>query len=281
MTKNQTRITSSDTEQLRLPIGVEIRDTALIVPATLDDEQILALGAKLRRIQNASQWWIADLVVHVQNLLGSKDHPRKAAKKLYDQLHEIWPQYERSTLKTYAAVARCVPPDLRSSRLSFDHHRHIATLSDQPQGRELQTHFIKIAIELEMTTEDLRLAITDTRHGVARKLAAPDRPAAKNVNPRSGSEEAEPAVRRGAQSGDGLPIPEPELMQNSHAQLSIEAHRSLVRLSEWYRAERKKGKEFTAARRAALLEDLAPIVEQMHVVAEIVDGLSKSSEYEQ
>ncbi len=282
---NRKKLTSESGSngQITLPFGVHMGEVSLDVPQTLDDEQIISLGDQLRRVNNAAPWWLADYLVLVLDLFKDENHPRSSAKKVYDRVCMLFPQHERGTLRELAYVARSVPAEIRSPRLSFAHHRHLAPLATETEGKKLQAHYVKKAVELEMTVEDLRLTIADTRKGVVHQLAA--KPAKRLKNANVIDADVSPA---GADAGDGLPIAkppsEPETMSGSHAQLASEAYRALVRIRDWYAAERKKsrgGGDWSHERRAALIRDLEPVLDEMHKLSEIACDLTKTGEHDQ
>jgi len=283
---NRKKLTSDSGSngQITLPFGVHMGEVSLDVPQTLDDEQIITLGDQLRRVNNAAPWWLADYLVLVLDLFKDEKHPRASAKKVYDRVCMLFPQHERGTLRELAYVARSVPADIRSPRLSFAHHRHLAPLATETEGKKLQAHYLKKAVELEMTVEDLRLTIADTRKGVMHQLAAKPTKRLKNAEPADAGDEADAA----GDPGDGLPIArppsEPETMSGSHAQLASEAHRALVRIRDWYAIEKKKsrgGSEWSSDRREALIRDLEPVLDEMHKIAEIAEDLAKVGEHDQ
>lgn len=284
MTKPKSNALAKNDEpmpQMNLPFGVEITDTALIIPATLDDAQLMVLSRNLRRMQCASSWWIADLALFLKEMFDDKARPLRAAKLVYDKITGLWPQYERSTLKFYASVAKSVPPALRVSSLSFTHHQHVAALALETNGRELQSHYLKKAVELEMTAEDLRLMVADTKRGVQSDIVKRINAPAKKTAKKKG--ETIEITDPDAQLPIARPEIEPECLTGTHAQLAADIHRSIVRLREWYASEKKKsrGVNWTAERKRALIDDLNPVLDEMHKVAEIAEDLTKGNEYEQ
>lgn len=283
MTKQISNRHGDAIEQLGLPIGVALTDVSLEAPQTLDDEQIVDLGRKLRRIQNASAWWVADYIVFVQQLFAGNGRPRRDT---YDRVQKLWPQYSRSTLQTYASIARRVPAKLRSSILSFDHHTHIATLFEEKNADVMQAHYIKVAERAEATAEDLRLMIADTRKGIASEKPKRGRPMKQQTIDISASEDSSSGsvgahVR--IQADDGLPIPrepEPELMTGSHAQLASDAQRALTRLRGWYAAKARKETpaDWPDERKAVLVADLKPVLNEMHAIADIFGALTNAEQ---
>ena len=107
--------------QMTLPFGVEIQPAALLVPQTLSDDQVIALGRSLRSIHTASAWWIADYILFVADM-ASKSKTRRAGKAIYEQVSKLWPTYSRGHLSNLASVARRVPPRLRSEARMRESH---------------------------------------------------------------------------------------------------------------------------------------------------------------
>ena len=273
--------------QMTLPFGVEIQPAALLVPQTLSDDQVIALGRSLRSIHTASAWWIADYILYVADM-ALKSKTRRAGKAIYEQVSKLWPTYSRGHLSNLASVARRVPPRLRSEALSFDHHVHIATLADEREAEQLQGHYIRVAVESEMTADELRMAIADTRRGHAHPM--PKRQAIADVK------QTEPAQPRGVMmldaasddhrietESDGLPIvrpDEPEPLADSHAQLAAEAQRALAKLADWYKRQRKRARpeDWTTERKKALEHELRPLIDAMSHTADLFNELTNAEQ---
>ena len=274
--------------QLNLPIGVALNDVSLDAPATLDDEQILSLGRTIRRIENASPWWIADYVVFIGEIFkGSKFSPER--KRIYDEIQNLWPDYARHTLQNYAAVAKRIPAAVRSPRLSFSHHAHLASLADEPQGRELMDHFIKMAVKTECTAEELRLMLADTKKGIVI-----EKPKKGRGMKRVGSitveadDHGDAGQEPGRQDPPEAPPPmrasEPTLIAGSVTQLAGDAQRSLARLREWFnsKARKEKPEHWPQERKDVVIRDLKPVIDEMHGVVEIfhaLTGAEQSGDY--
>lgn len=266
--------------QLRLKYGIELTDISLGIPPTLEDEEIIEVGRRLRIFNNASAWWLADYILFCQKTFLES---RKARRDVYDRIAKLWPQYARSTLKDYATVARRVPADLRSPNLSFEHHSHIATLADEPHAGDLQRHYIKVAEEAEATADQLRLMIADTRKGV--QLGKPiKRAKAEAIDVKSSDSDANGHSAPSAHGGaDGLPIakePEPELLAGGHAQLASEAQRACTRLREWYASQARKTKVevWSDERKRVLVHDLQPLIKEMHHIVEVFGALTNAEQ---
>lgn len=278
------KIADSDpSPQMGLPFGVEIKATALEIPQTLDDEQVLTLGRQLRQIENSSAWWIAEFILFTQTLISGKNRMKGPGSRIvYDRALKLWPEYARATLVNMASVARRVPRRIRRQDLSFEHHRQVAALADEQHGVDLMAHYLKRASEAEMTHEDLRLAISDTRRGIAHQIEAPKRAEkrAEPVDPANSQENPDPP--KSAPRRDALPIPEPEpeIMRDSHAELAARAQRSLAELRGWYGSQRRRSapSDWPDERKSALVVDLKPVIDEMHEIVEIFNALTNAEQ---
>lgn len=265
--------------QMGLPFGVEIKPTSLAIPQTLDNEQVLALGQQLRAIENSSGWWIAEFILFAQGLRSAKDRPKGPKGRIYDEVLKLWPEYSRQTLINMASVARRVPAAIRRPELSFEHHRQVAILADEPHGGELMAHYLARASEAEMTHEDLRLAISDTRRGVRHEIAAPKAPPKRIVSAISPTEEVDEASPE-LEASAGAPPAEPEIMRDSHAELAARAQRALAEVRGWYASQRRRSspENWPDERKQALTVDLQPVIDEMHEIVEIFNALTNAEQ---
>lgn len=248
----------ADLGQMGLPFGVEATSTALIIPDTLDDIQLERLGRQVQKIENAGQWWVADFILFLQNAIerGPKE-ARNAKRALYNRVQNLWPEYSRATLVTWASIAKRVPPEIRSAELSFQHHIYVANLSQEPQAKQIQQHFIKRAEETGATAEQTRLMIADTKRGVLHE---------RQRRPSKAESQGRPS--------------EPEPLSGSHAQFTDSAQRELTRLRGWYESQAKKSplSSWSALRRGALVEDMRPLIGEIHKIADIWQALNGGNE---
>jgi hypothetical protein len=240
--------------------SISLTPTSLQIKADLGYDRFIELGQKLRSVHGASSWWIADYIVAAQELVKDPKQKRAAAKDIYDRVIRLWPDYARNTLQQMAYVARSVPPSVRNPKLSFEHHRYVATLDDEPNARDLQQTFLQRAIELDASAEELRLMVSDTRAGRVMR---------GSTNAQSAHESDDPSDER-----------EPEVLAGSHAQLAADAHRALARLRNWYAREQRRSpvSAWTSQRVSALLRDFGPLIAEMELVVGIREELQRQIE---
>jgi hypothetical protein len=105
-------------------------------------EDILVKAAKMRE---SSTWIIGDAINWVKSTTGSFDYVR--ASNLT--------RLEVSTLMRVALVAKNVPLTIRKERLSFDHHRAVASLKNPDD----QSMWLETAAKKEMSGDMLRKSI--------------------------------------------------------------------------------------------------------------------------
>jgi hypothetical protein len=102
-----------------LPSGLEIR-------RPLSADEYAGLGAVLRLIDEARQWWWGDWLVYGERYLG----------ETYAQYADL-AGYEPKTLQNWAYVASHVDPSLRRDDLTWSHHALVAALEPDDQRRVL------------------------------------------------------------------------------------------------------------------------------------------------
>jgi hypothetical protein len=108
----------------------------------IEIEDILVKAAKMRE---SSTWIIGDAINWVKSTTGSFDYVR--ASNLT--------RLEVSTLMRVALVAKNVPLTIRKERLSFDHHRAVASLKNPDD----QSMWLETAAKKEMSGDMLRKSI--------------------------------------------------------------------------------------------------------------------------
>jgi hypothetical protein len=121
------------------PTGLVFGDEA---PDMVEIEDILVKAAKMRE---SSTWIIGDAINWVKSTTGSFDYVR--ASNLT--------RLEVSTLMRVALVAKNVPLSIRKERLSFDHHRAVASLKNPDD----QSMWLETAAKKEMSGDMLRKSI--------------------------------------------------------------------------------------------------------------------------
>jgi hypothetical protein len=121
------------------PTGLVFGDEA---PDMVEIEDILVKAAKMRE---SSTWIIGDAINWVKSTTGSFDYVR--ASNLT--------RLEVSTLMRVALVAKNVPLTIRKERLSFDHHRAVASLKNPDD----QSMWLETAAKKEMSGDMLRKSI--------------------------------------------------------------------------------------------------------------------------
>jgi hypothetical protein len=121
------------------PTGLVFGDEA---PDMVEIEDILVKAAKMRE---SSTWIIGDAINWVKSTTGSFDYVR--ASNLT--------RLEVSTLMRVALVAKNVPLTIRKERLSFDHHRAVASLKNPDD----QSMWLETAAKKDMSGDMLRKSI--------------------------------------------------------------------------------------------------------------------------
>ena len=135
------------------PVGLVFGDGA---PDMDDIEDILVKASKMRE---SSTWIIGDAINWVKSNAGSFDYLRAS------ELTKL----EVSTLMRVALVAKNVPLQIRKERLSFDHHRAVASLKNQTD----QTMWLDTASNMNLSGELLRKSIKLGRVATAKDLEKP------------------------------------------------------------------------------------------------------------
>lgn len=135
------------------PVGLVFGDGA---PDMNDIEDILVKASKMRE---SSTWIIGDAINWVKANTGSFDYLR--ASELT--------QLEVSTLMRVALVAKNVPLQIRKERLSFDHHRAVASLKNPTD----QSMWLDTASNMNLSGELLRKSIKLGRVATTKDLEKP------------------------------------------------------------------------------------------------------------
>ena len=90
--------------------------------------QWLECGQFIRNTEQSVQFWIGDWLVYGEQAYGKTDYEQA--------LQETGLSYQ--TLRIYKHVATALPLSLRRNKLSFHHHKEVASLSPETQAHLLQ-----------------------------------------------------------------------------------------------------------------------------------------------
>jgi hypothetical protein len=132
-----------------LPHGVEIFDTALVLPCDLKEHDWKVTGERLSTITKATQWAWGDWWRHGHHAYGKR--AAIVAKGLVP--------YEFSTLMVYGTVAAAYKTLSRIKVLSFSHHQIVASLAPNVRQQWLQraaSHHWSVKQLSKMVDEDSR-----------------------------------------------------------------------------------------------------------------------------
>lgn len=121
----------------------KITDIGIQFTGHLSFDEWMQLGELIARERKKWQWALATWVQEGEYRFG----------EMYAAAIDLT-QYSLRTLQDYVYVARNVPFEVRSERLSFTHHKMIASLDPDDQRR-----FLADAIAGDWTAEDLRQAV--------------------------------------------------------------------------------------------------------------------------
>jgi len=162
-----------------------LRRTGVSIPEDASEDEWLELIGIVRKLNEAIQWTIGDLVNYAENTYPWGEKYNELAEKT---------GYSEKTLREYAYVARRIHPDIRRDDLSFGHHQLVTALSP-----EAQMHWLAEAAANGWSVNDLRAAIREAQMLAQREQNSP-RLFNKGVMPRI-SRQFQSLWER-AQSGD-------------------------------------------------------------------------------
>ncbi len=140
-------------------------------------------GAEIAKQDKKHQWQIADWMlqgVEIGEQAGKQKH--KATTEMFNRAEQAT-GLDRSTLKTWASVARNMPRLLRDNRLSFYHHKEVADLKTDAEKKQ----WLKKAIDEKLSVAAFRKAIHATQ-GTPDPEPAPVT-ATKSVRPQFSAEQ--------------------------------------------------------------------------------------------
>lgn len=132
-----------------------LKPTGIIIPDNLQEDEWLDIFKLLRKLNEAIQWSVGDLVNHAERSWGTT----------YTEMANIT-GYSEKTLRDYAYVARSVHLSMRIDNLSFSHHQQVAGMKDPLTGEPLteeQTRWLEKAYENGWSSKRLREEINATR----------------------------------------------------------------------------------------------------------------------
>lgn len=135
------------------PVGLVFGDGA---PDMSDIDDILVKASKMRE---SSTWIIGDAINWVKANTGTFDYLRAS------ELTKL----EVSTLMRVALVAKNVPLNVRKERLSFDHHRAVASLKNPDD----QNMWLETAEQKSLSGEILRKSIKLGRLATPKDMEKP------------------------------------------------------------------------------------------------------------
>jgi hypothetical protein len=130
-----------DNTIIALPGHVEATRTGLIFTDGITFREWEYLGATLRDVEGAVQWWIGDWLNY-----GERKWGEYFAQAVDEPEADRW--------KNYKWVANKVERSTRVDNLSWSHHREVAKL-DEPEQRK----WLGLAVEQGLTKEELHQAI--------------------------------------------------------------------------------------------------------------------------
>ena len=134
-----------------LPSAIVPTQTGLTFTSDITFEEWSAIGQSFGRGMESVAWCIGDWLVY-----GESHFAKRIESSAYDAAVSST-GLERQTLRQYASVCRTIPPNKRSARLSFAHHRTLADLP--PERRELWMNVVDSESTIRPTNRRLRASI--------------------------------------------------------------------------------------------------------------------------
>ena len=131
----------------RIDPKITITRTGLQVTADLSFEEWQSMASRFGAAMSSAAFVIGDWLVYGEDhFRGQKRLPgfevesissRRVSSEVYDEALRLT-GLDRSTLVTYAYVARRVPASLRNEQLSWEHHKAVARLEPHQQTKWLE-----------------------------------------------------------------------------------------------------------------------------------------------
>jgi len=112
---------------------------------TITVEDFQALGEIIIKLSESIQWILGDYIVHGDNFKFNETYQALVAQS----------GLEVNTLYDYARVCRNVNFDVRTSKLSFSHHRHVMYLKEDEQ-RFYLNHAVKEGLSVSALRDKIR-----------------------------------------------------------------------------------------------------------------------------
>ena len=152
---------------------ITLTRTGLHISDELSFEEWQSMAARFGAAMSSAAFVIGDWLVYGEDhFRGQKRLPgfeddsipsHRVSSEIYNEALRLT-GLDRSTLITYAYVARRVPSSLRNEQLSWEHHKAVAKLDEEEQKRWLQIAIDEADVELAaVPTRRLRKSITAGR----------------------------------------------------------------------------------------------------------------------
>lgn len=151
---------------------VQLNRIGLQVNAELTFSEWEAMAERFGAAMSSAAFIIGDWLVygedhfHGQSRLPGFENSNVASSKVSGEVYEAALRLtglDRTTLATYAYVARRVPPSLRNENLSWEHHKTVAKLEPHDQSKWLQLAQSDPLGQGAVSTRRLRKSITAGR----------------------------------------------------------------------------------------------------------------------
>ncbi|MGI5288129.1 LmbU family transcriptional regulator [Nonomuraea polychroma] len=114
--------TKTPDDRIGLDGRVLTKRTSLSIPPGMSINAWRHLGRQIFVISDSSAWWLGDWLIY-----GQRQYPDRYKRAIQET------SLDYQTLRNYAWVARQFPVTRRRSKLSFQHHAEVASLSEPEQ----------------------------------------------------------------------------------------------------------------------------------------------------
>jgi len=139
--------------------------TAFRLPVEFTPDHFVMVGRSFTRIEDATHWWVGDMIVQAEGLWGHDAH---------QHIEDAFGHIPEASRAQYATVAERIPPARRKRDLSWTHHRVVYKLDPEEQDtwlgraleagwskRELEQHIRDMSEEPEKPRGGLRPLVAD------------------------------------------------------------------------------------------------------------------------